>query len=59
MADDWHPDAPQVGDHQLSPVGVLPGRRVDHLADELALVQVDASLRLALEAPGADLASEK
>ncbi len=55
VAQERHPRPPQVGQHQLA----LPRRRprlgVDHLADELALVHVQARLRLALEPPGPHL----
>ena len=51
VADHRQPGTAQVGEDQLALDGGLPGRRVDHLGDELRLVDEQPGLELGLEAP--------
>src|SRR5688500_1813199 len=51
VPDERHADATEVRHDELTLIGRLARRRVDHLADELTLVDVQAALYLALVAP--------
>ena len=55
VADNRHPRAAEIGDDQLALVGGGAALRIDDLADELALVEVQARLFAAVETPSADL----